>query len=414
MSRFVTGKKQAKRNVYTATGSNPHDVSSTPSTDFVKYIKDDAVLNSNLRQLQDGVFENYPRVDENKNPNAKEQNEQLQKVGFGKKFKNQFAAIWHNGNKYFEIDVLGNKLIGFYEIDAETMTAVENDNGEIVEYKQTLGPNVDIILPKEKIIHIKAPSLRTGAIGEALLTPLKYPLARKKRAENMMAGMLENLQTLLTIRLSESDDDQAKAIKNELRAKREPTDLLRILTLLEGEDVQRLDTGTTLNFTAIQDYINAQNDEIIRVVQIPPIVAGTVDNSNRSNSEIQERAVFGRVAHAWQNFFVNELNNEFREKVGWKDVSFEFPQADDRKQEAALVRAMKFKELGYKPEAIHEVLMEAGFRIKPEFIEEDKDLGVKKDIDEMPSRQPRPKDGIPQNEEKRLTDVKNKTKKVSQ
>lgn len=412
--RIITGKKQATRNVWTATGSNPHDVSSIPKTNFIEYINDDAVLNSNLRQLQDGVFENYPRVDETNNPKAKEYNKQLNKVGFGKKFKNQFAALWYDGNKYFELDIVSNQLIGFYEIDAETIKAVENDNGEIIEYKQTLGPNNEIILPKEKVLHIKAPSIRTGAVGEPLLTPLRYPLARKKKAENQLAGALENLQTLLTFELDGDDSDQAKAIQNELRKTRDPKDQLRILTLLLGEKVSRTDTGTTNNFTAIQDYINAQNDEIIRVVQIPPIVAGTVDNSNRSNSEIQERAVFGRTASSWQNFFINELNIAFEEKLGWKDVNFEFPATDDRKQEAALVRAAKFKELGYAPEAVHETLIEAGFKIKPKFIEEPLETGMKKDINDMPSRQPRPKEGIPQNEAKRLADVKNKTKKVSQ
>lgn len=412
MGRFVTGKKQATRNVWTATGKNPHENTTAPSTDFVQYIKDDAVLNSNLRQLQDGVFENYPRIDDAKTPNAEEYNKQLDRTGFGKKFKNQFAALWHNGNMYFEIDVIGNKLNGFYEIDAETMTINENDNGEIVSFTQKLGPNTNIELPKDKIIHIKAPSLRTGAKGEALLTPLIYPLARKLKAENMVAGMLNNLQTLLTVELDESDDDQAKAIQNELRKKRSPEDLVRIITLLTGEKITSTNIGTTDNFQSIQDYINAQNDEIIRVVQIPPIVAGTVDNSNRSNSEIQERAVFGRTSNAWQNFFVNELNNEFREKVGWKNPIFEFPATDDRKQEAALVRASKLKELGYSQKAIHKILIESGIKVEEDFEEIVTD--TPKDINDMPSRQPRPKEGIPQNEEKRLNDVKNGTKKESQ
>lgn len=414
MSRFISVKKQATRNVYTATGAPEHDVTSIPSTDFIQYIKDDAVLNSNLRQLQDGIFENYPRIDDSNNDKAEEYNKQLDKTRFGKKLKNQFAALWHNGNMFFEIDVIGNKLIGFYEIDAESMTAVENDKGEIIEYKQKLGPNPELIMSKEKILHIKAPSLRTGVIGEALLTPLTYSLARKKKAENYLSGMLDNLNPLLFMNLKDDDDGQAKHLQNQLRLKRDFDDPLKLITLLEDEKIGRVDTGTTSNFDKVQQYIDAQNNEIIRVVQIPPIIAGTVDNSNRSNSEIQERAVFGRTAGAWQNFFMNELNNEFREKVGWKDFTFEFPQTDDRKQEAALVRAAKFKELGYNPEAVHETLVRAGIKIESEFIEEPLETGMPKDINDMPSRQPRDKGGIPQNEEQRQQDVKNGTKKVAQ
>ena len=410
MGRFVSVKKQALRNVYTATGV-PHEVTSTPSTDFIKYIDEDAVLNSNLRQVQDGIFEKYPRIDDTDNTEAEEQNRQLETVSFGKKLKNQYPALWHNGNMYFEIDVIGNKIIGFYEIDADTMTAVETDKGEVLEYKQKLGPNAEIIMPVSKIIHIKAPSLRTGVIGQALLTPLTYPLSRKKVAENYLAGIIQNLNPLLYMNLTDADDLQIKAIQKELRNKREPTDPLKIISLLEDEKIGRVDTGTTDNFTAIRQYINDQDSEIIRVVQIPPIVAGTVDNSNRSNSEIQERAVFGRTISAWQNFFIKELKTQIAEKVGWKDFTFEFPQEDNRKQEAALVRATKYKELGYSPEAVHKTLKEAGLKIEDDFVEPEP---MAKDINDMPSRQPRDKGGIPQNEAKRKQDVKNGTKKVEQ
>jgi hypothetical protein len=414
VSRFVTGKKQAVRNVSTATGTNRNESTSSPNADYINFIDNDAVLNSNLRQLQDGVFENYPRIDDAENTKADEYNKQLEKTGFGKKFKNQFVSLWHEGNMFFEVDVVGNKLIGFYEIDANTIKTIESDKGEIISYTQTGVGNKDINLPVNKIIHIKAPSLRTGVRGKALLTPLKYPLNRKQTAENYLAGIIDNLHPLLFLELGESDDDQVTAIQNELRAKREPLDQLKIISLLTDEKVGRVDTGTTDNFEAIRNYINDQNDEIIRVVQIPPIVAGTVDNSNRSNSEIQERAVFGRTAKAWQNFFIDELNRQFEEKVGWKNFSFEFPETDDRKKEAALVRASKFKELGYTPEAIHSTLVEAGFKIEKEFVEPEELNGITKDINDMPSRAPRPKEGIPQNEAQRQQDVQNNTKKVSQ
>lgn len=413
MARFVSVKKQAKRNIFTATGGKEHEVTTTTDVDFVGFIDKDAVLNSNLRQLQDGVFENYPRVD-TKDTKSEEYNKQLEKVSFGRKFKNQFAALWHNGNQFFEIDVIGNQLIGFYEIDAASMKIITNDKGEIKEYIQSGLGEKDITFAPERIIHIKAPSLRTGVKGKPLLTPLQYPLERKEVAENYMAGMIANLHPLVFIELSDSNDTQVRAIQNEIRAPRKPLDPLKVIALLSNEKVGRVDTGNTSNFDSIQRYINDQNDEIIRVVQIPPIVAGTVDNSNRSNSEIQERAVFGRTSNSWKNFFVNELNNEFAEKVGWKDFSFEFPETDERKQEAALVRAMKFKELGYTPIAVHETLEEAGFKIKPDFVEQETDAGMTKDINDMPSRQPRPKEGIPQNEEQRQRDVQNDTKKVQQ
>jgi len=406
---IISGKKEANRRVYTATGTGLNENSASPSTNYINYINNDPVLASNLRQLQDAIFEKFPYIKADNKRNEKKYNEQLEKNQFGKKLKEQFPAFWHNGNIFFEIDVVGNKLIGLYPIDAETMFTIESDEGEIIRYEQRLHKTIEF--PPEKILHIKAPSLRTGANGKPLLEPLSYTLARKTDAENYLAGMIKNLNPLLYLELITEDDQQIKAIQNELRNPRNPTDPLKIISLLKDESIGKVDTGTTENFDNINNYIDKQNDEIIRIVQIPPIVAGTVDNSNRSNSEIQERAVFGRTVNAWHTYLTTELKYEFDEKVGWNNFYFEFPVIDDRKKEAALVRAKKIREIGYSLESVHDFLTKEGFELRKSF---DEDNSVEKDINDMDSRQPRDKGGIPQKEEDRKKDIENNTKKEAQ
>ena len=102
------------------------------------------------------------------------------------------------------------------------------------------------------------------------------------------------------------------------------------------------------------------------------------------------------------------------EKLGWKDFTFEFPEVDERKQEAALVRASKLKELGYSLSAIHKTILDAGIDIDEDFVENPENVSVTKNINDMPSRQARPKEGIPQNEAQRQQDIQNGTKKSSQ
>ncbi len=408
---IIQGKKSATREIADASIS-PTGKSAIPAAPFKEYLSKDPVLASNLRQLQDAIFEKYPRVDGKNQKVVDERNKQLKDANFGQTFKDSFPALWHNGTMFNEVDVAGKKLTGFYMIDSDTMKVKESKNGTLLEViqRQTTG---DKVINKDKIMHIKAPSLKTGTLGEAMLTPLSYVLARKQKAEDYLSGMIENLHPLLALNIEGNDDTQIKDIQNALRAKRNPLDPLKVITILPDEKVQRVDTGTTSNFTAIQEYINEQNAEIIRIVQIPPIVAGTTDNSNRSNSEIQDRSVFGRTVASWQNFFASHLDRLFEEKLGWKDTHFEFPVEDDRKQEAAFVRANKLKELMYSKEAIHEYLVEQGVKIKKEF-EEPEEKVASSDLSGFDSRKPRDKTGIPQNEEKRKADVKNGTKKESQ
>ena len=243
--------------------------------------------------------------------------------------------------------------------------------------------------------------ISTGVWGQSFIKPLEYVLNRKRTAENYLAGMIYHLAPVVYLKTDSLDEEEAIRVRNELRSVRDPTDPLKLITLGKDEDVGRSELGSTSYFDAIQSYIDTQNNEIIRILQTPPIVAGTVDDSNRSNSEIQARYVFANTIFAWQNFLVKELNNEFVKRLGWKDVTFSFPVTDEREMEQALIRANKFKELGYSEDAIHEYLERAGIKIKADF-QEIKTEAVKKDINDMPSREPRPSTGIPQNEEERL------------
>lgn len=413
MAFWNFGKRKAQRSVLQATGTDTEIQVSQESVEIKEYLTKDPVLASNLRQLITGIIENDPVIDEKKGKSVSESkieiyNDQLDDVEFGELVRNALPAAFWNGNMFFEVVVIGQKLKEMYVIDPETVKILEDEKGNIISYTQTQ-PSGDVELPFERIVHIRMPSLKTGAWGDSYLEPLKFALARKEVAENYMAGMVENLNPMIFLELLDSaNDDGVIAIKNELRAKRNPLDPAKIISLLQGEKVGRVDMGTTQNFESIQAYIDYQNSEIIRILQIPPIVAGTVDNSNRSNSEIQERAVFGRTISSWQNFIVKKFNKLLiKDKLKWKDVTFEFPLVDERKKEAAITRALKLKELGFSNNVIHKELNMSGVKVANDFIEENEDVGVKKSLDIMDSRQPRDKGGIPQNEEQRLKSREN-------
>lgn len=409
MAFWNFGKRRAQRTVLTATGTKNQVPSPTP-TSIKEYINKDPVLASNLRQLVTAIIEQDPRIDSKVGKNVDfstitKYNDQLDDVEFGELLRNALPAAFWNGNMFFELVIMGNKLKEMYVIDPETIKLEEDDYGRVTKYIQTQ-PSGDKVLPYDRIMHIRMPSLQTGSWGDSYLKPLEYALARKEVAENYLAGMVENLNPLIFLELLDSANEESIVqMKNELRSRRSPLEPAKILALLKDEKVGRVDMGNTANFTSIQEYIDYQNDEIIRILQIPPIVAGTVDNSNRSNSEIQERAVFGRTVSYWQNFLTKKLNKlMIKDKLKWKDVSFEFPVVDERKQEATITRALKLKELGLSNDVIHKVLNEGGIKVENDFVEEPE---INKSQDLMDSRQPRDKGGIPQNEEARLSSRKN-------
>lgn len=406
MALFGFGKKKAIRHVSDASGATQDETTNPTDSSIKEFLDSDAVLVSNMRRLVDNILIESPEIEPIKGKKIAEKrisayNEQLDKLKFYKLLRSgMYGLIW-NGNMFFEYNQVGDKLTELYVIDPETIKITRDKYGNVVNYKQVTSSG-DIILNKDRIIHITMDHISTGVWGQSFIKPLEFVLNRKKVAENYLAGMLYHLSPVIYVEANFTDEEEAVRVKNEMRVIRDPTDPLKIITVLPGEKVGRSELGSTAYFEAVQSYIDTQNDEIIRILQTPPIVAGTVDNSNRSNSEIQARYVFANTIFAWQNFLVKELNNELIKRLGWKDVTFSFPVTDEREMEQALIRASKFKELGYSQDAIHKYLEEAGIKIDPDFIEEMAAPTAKKDINDMPSRQPRPSTGIPQNEEARL------------
>jgi hypothetical protein len=409
------GKRSAVRTVFGSTGTPTEKTQHHLSTSLKKYLETDPVLTSNTRQIVMAIHERpiMPKAKSGK-PSQKKKIDNLKrdidKTEFYTKLQDATPALFWNGNAFLEVVVANGRLNEVYVIDPETIKPVEDDYGNVLKWVQNQ-PEGDVEIPKERIVHIRMPSLKTDTMSESYIKPLSYVLARKEVAENYLAGMIQNMSPMIFLKFSEVlGDHEIDQIKNELRAKKGPIDPFKIVGLKENDVVERVKSGDTEEFASVQDYINSLNDEIIRILHVPPIVAGTVDNSNRSNSEIQERAVFGRTVSFFQNLIVEQLNKRLlMDKLGMEDITFEFPVVDERKKETAIVRAQKLKELGFTNDVIHKYLTEEGLDIANDFVPEPETENVVKDINDMESRRPRDKGGVPQNEQERLNSRANGT-----
>lgn len=415
MIDYVFGRRSAQRSVLTATGANKENPVDSTATELKKYLNTDAVLSSNMREIQFGIFEKPMEIKRQIGKEVSEDkvskyNKQLDNSAFYSRTMDALPALIWNGNAFFEVDIVSGVLKGVYNIDPERMKPVTDDTGEVIEWRHRAAQK-EIVIPKERIIHLRMPSLNSDLLAQSFLLPLQYTLDRKRIAENYLAGMIENLNPIIFLKfIQTAPPEELDKLKNELRASRGPIDPFKILALDSQDEIGYIQAGTTQGFQDVQSYINTLNDEIIRVLHVPPIVAGTVDNSNRSNSEIQERAVFGRTVNFFQNLLLKQLNKQLiQDRLGWKDVELTFPLRDDREKETVIVRAQKLKELGYSNDVIHKYMQENGFDLENDFVEPEQVEGITKDIDDMESRRPRDKGGVPQNEEERVNSRANGT-----
>jgi capsid portal protein len=184
---------------------------------------------------------------------------------------------------------------------------------------------------------------------------------------------------------------------------------INLLNIDVQEAMELYKLYTTESFNDLLAYIQKQKEAIINLVQVPPIVAGTVDNSNRSNSEIQARYTFYNTIKAFNNIIKEELDSEFLPKIGWKGVEFKFGETDRRNETDILKNAKVLREdLHFTQDAVLEYLKQNGFKIpevKKIFDEKMEEINKpQSNSSDFPSREPRSKSGIPKNEATRIED----------
>jgi len=404
------GAKTARRHTtdFNQKNTNKTNPDNALTIKLKDYVSTDPDLASGMRKFVDNLLIEMPLIiKQSKSKTADSTidnyNQELKDVRFYRRMRNAAYSLLYNGNAFFEIRFTGKKLKELYNIDPDTMRIETNASGEPIKYVQELASSKVEFMPEE-IIHLTIDHLETGEWGLAFLKPLENALFRKEVAEAYLASLIENnkFAPLIKAKTSESmTPEELGRIRAEIQATSSDPNRYHFLNFGAEDDLELIHLFTTDNFTDINTYIQKQRDAILTVLQVPPIISGTVDNSNRSNSEIQARFVFLNTIKAFQNLVVEELNFEMLRKLNWKGVQFKFSETDARNETDIVKIAKSLKQdLNFTNEAILEYLSKNGFKIPEvekvfEDIVEEADVTNSKDF---PSREPRYKTGIPENE----------------
>ena len=387
-----------------------------------EYINKDPDLAANMRRLVDNILLNNPVLTYKDNTTAgskkklKDRNDSLTENRFFKKLRSAVYSLIWAGNAFLEVQYkTDGSLKEIYFIDPEYMYFVKNKAGEVTGYKQEVPSHKPVHFNKDNIIHITIDHLDSGASGESFIGALKDVLSRKDIAESYLNWIIANNKLNRFWQVTgDMEEDSWRSTVQMLRYSSQNPNQTTVVNVEEGVTIDFKRYFDTEDFDAIMKYIEVQNKAILAILQVPPIISGSVDGSNRSNSEIQARFVFYNTIKNFQKLLVDELNEEFLRKMQWKDMQFQFPVADKQLTAEVFKIASAMQGLGFTQEAILEYLKSEGFKIpaidnlfEPK-VEEGagNNFGGRNPLSPTASREARPKTGIPENEKKRASDKK--------
>ncbi len=342
-------------------------------------IKNDPVVKGALVTLVDKVLESGWRITgKDKRSRIKALEDKLGKIRFNKVLKKLvFNLILYN-NAFVEVVKKGEELTDLNVLENTLMEIETKDNGDIVSYSQ------DVLTQPtwkpEKILHVKLHEITNNVWAEPLDMEALYEttLIKDYIRQYLMWFFGTNQKRGVFAFKSGVAEKNIKDFMGMIKASEQDKTLP---VVLQGELVYEF----LNNFNEgdkILDVLNWCDQQILMLLQVPPIAIGMPDSSGRSNSLEQYQALNTTVL-AIQQILEDDFTYDLFPKIGFDKATFEFGVLDQTMRMKTLEMVEKMVNMRFSEDAIKEFMeaMDMTFETKELFKEDPVEMGMSnKDI----------------------------------
>lgn len=272
-------------------------------------------------------------------------------------------SILYN-NFFVEIEMKNGKAWKCYLLDAETMEIKHDEYGNVQGYIQRPKDGSAMINFKEdEVWHFSIEGASSQLWGEIDMKALFRTINTKNFIEKFINWLSSTNQWRNIIKVKNVSDDDLRQFMADYMASQDDPNIPLMMNGEFEQDVLR-------TFQEAKDLIEVltyMRHKICMHFQVPPIVVGVVDNSNRSNSEMEYK-IFQMNNEALRKLYAEEFNNEFVPLCGYRDIEFCWSPIDKRSEKDAVEIALNFSKMGMKNDAIETFLRKSGFEFSEEGI----------------------------------------------
>jgi hypothetical protein len=261
-------------------------------------------------------------------------------------------------NSFGEIVYLGSGgLKELHVVDPTTVKVVADNHGEVKGYEQRNVASTVRWKPEE-ILHIADPNIGLNTWGEVSLRSLYAAVATKAHIKKFLLWLFETNQFRGIYNPKSAD---LEAIRRSIAFLKESEKNIGKPIIFEGEMDYKLMRNLE-GFDQVKGLLYKFDEEILNLLQVPPIYAGLPDNSNRSNSDAQERAFNTRIrsVHKLFEYHIDDMLARTKQFDSYFQFNKMFDTAEEKK---VLEVANDMKKVGLKDEYIGEYLRAKGLEL---------------------------------------------------
>jgi hypothetical protein len=371
-------------------------------------IKNDPLVRACLTTIVDKVLETKWWVKgRNKKTRTKELETKLKQIRFNRVFRKLLFNLVLYNNAFLEIVRTEKPFSDLNVLETIFMRIDAQSNGDIIGYYQeTEGPSGKPYWFEKDVVHFKLDEITTNTWSDLTIEALYETVLIKDYVRqwlmwffgtNQMRGFY-NIKNANTTKVK----DFLSYLKGSEKDKSKPI-------IAEGEVTYQILNSFATEGQTLRELLDWCDEQILVLLQVPPIAVGKPDSSGRSNSVEQYQALNTRVLAIQR--IIEEVNSyDLFPKIGYESNDFVFGVLDESVRMHVFETAKIMKDMTMTDEAITEYLEAQGvvFETSKLFKEPEelaglsnKDVGFgneasigNKSHDSAPSREGQKGDGI--------------------
>lgn len=324
--------------------------------EFLDIYKEDPIVNAAIKTTIDSVLGHGFTVKAMNNEQlSKKAQNILDKLKFQRVLRKILFQLLIYQNVFIEIEreIDSDKPKALHVLETTEMKIEADEHGEIIEFIQVHGDK-QIRFSPDDIVYIPLIDITSKIWGDIDIQSLTLTVDSKNIIESFIYYLFNTNKFRDTFNFEDASDDQ---VINYMSILKESEDKKTMPIVTNG----KFQHGTLRNMEEIKDLtdlLNYYRSQILIQMQVPPIMVGLPDNSNRSNSETQVNKAFNSRITALQDVIEDYVNNELFTKIGLSNAILSFNYIDFREVKDKIEIIGKLKDMGIDKESLKQYALE--------------------------------------------------------
>ena len=375
---------------------NPKFFSDTPrlpgfdTKKALNVVRNDPVVKASIITIVDKVLEaGWTIKGRDKKSREKKLEQKLKDVRFNRLIRKALYNLILYNNVFIEIIKKGDELSDLNVLETTLMDIRAKDNGDVEFYKQIVQRNINGqqkgvevgSWTPEQCVHIKLDEITNNTWSDLMIESLYDTVVLKDSVREWLKWFFQTNQMRGHFNIKGANDTKIKEFMSFYKAS-EKDKTKPIIT--EGEVTYEVLQNFAEQGKSLQEVLAWCDQQIIMLIQTPPISMGMSDSSGRSNSVEQNSSLNTRVKSVHDvtsDYFTYDLFP----KINFGKNDFLWGTLDDTDRTRILENVQIMKNSMFTDEAITEYLEVRGLTFETKKLFKDPAEEAKKMAESMPT-----------------------------